>query len=90
MIDGHFTGVQRIIIDRTFIDESGIRWVVDYKTSSHEGGGLDTFLNREVERYREQLESYARIMTRIDSEHPVRIGLWFPMVRGWREYAVSD
>ncbi len=77
--------VERIIIDRTFVDTDGNRWIVDYKTGSHAGGGLDAFLDREVERYREQLETYARVMQRIDPEHAVRVGLWFPMVRGWRE-----
>ncbi|MGH8239839.1 MAG: 3'-5' exonuclease, partial [Steroidobacteraceae bacterium] len=27
------------VIDRTFVDESGQRWIVDFKTSTHEGGG---------------------------------------------------
>ncbi|MEX2353429.1 MAG: UvrD-helicase domain-containing protein, partial [Gammaproteobacteria bacterium] len=26
-----------IIIDRTFIDNDGVRWIIDYKTSRHEG-----------------------------------------------------
>ncbi len=30
-----------IVIDRTFVDATGVRWIVDYKTSSHEGAGLD-------------------------------------------------
>ena len=29
------------VIDRTFVDENGVRWIIDYKTSSHEGGGLE-------------------------------------------------
>ena len=47
------------VIDRTFLDESGQRWIVDFKTSTHEGGGLDAFLDEEVVRYRPQLERYA-------------------------------
>src|SRR5690606_30400166 len=30
-------------IDRTFIDREGTRWVIDYKSSSHEGAGIDDF-----------------------------------------------
>ena len=82
---GRIVGIERIIIDRTFIDEGGTRWIVDYKTGSHAGGDLEAFLDREVERYRKQLETYRRLMQRIDPEHPVRVGLWFPMMRGWRE-----
>ena len=34
------------VIDRTFIDEDGVRWIIDYKTSVHEGAGLENFLER--------------------------------------------
>ena len=27
-------------IDRYIEDEKGVKWVVDYKTSAHEGGGV--------------------------------------------------
>ena len=51
----------RVVIDRSFVDAAGVRWIVDYKTSSHEGAGLDEFLDREQERYRPQLERYAAL-----------------------------
>ena len=84
---GRLVDTQRVIIDRTFIDADGTRWVIDYKTGSHDGGGLDAFLDKEVQRYREQVESYARVMRRMEPGRVVRVGLWFPMVRGWREVA---
>ena len=31
------------VIDRTFVDADGTRWVVDFKTSPHEGGDRETF-----------------------------------------------
>ena len=31
------------VIDRTFLYASGQRWVVDYKTSSHEGADIESF-----------------------------------------------
>ncbi len=40
-----------VVIDRTFVDGQGTRWIVDYKTSSHEGAGLEAFLDREQQRY---------------------------------------
>ena len=49
----------RVVFDRSFIDEEGVRWVIDYKTSQHQGSGLEEFLDREVERYRSQLQRYA-------------------------------
>ncbi len=73
-----------IKIDRTFVDKEGTRWIVDYKTSRHEGPDLDTFLDQEQERYRPQLEKYGAIMQSIDNR-PVRLGLYFPLLQSWRE-----
>jgi ATP-dependent exoDNAse (exonuclease V) beta subunit len=77
--------VVRIVIDRTFVDASGVRWIVDYKTSRHEGAGFDAFLDSEQERYRPQLERYAVLMRKLGPE-PVRLGLYFPLLGGWREW----
>jgi riboflavin kinase/FMN adenylyltransferase len=43
--------VTHIAVDRTFVAE-GVRWIVDFKTGSHEGADRDAFLDREQERYR--------------------------------------
>ena len=76
----------RAVFDRSFIDEQGIRWVIDYKTSQHIGGGLEEFLDREVERYRAQLQRYGMLAKRMGPE-PVRLGLYFPLMQAWREWA---
>ncbi len=76
----------RIVIDRTFVDASGTRWIVDYKTSSHEGAGRETFLDREQQRYAPQLQRYAVLAGRLGPE-PVRLGLYFPLLSAWREFA---
>jgi ATP-dependent exoDNAse (exonuclease V) beta subunit len=73
------------VIDRCFIDAEGVRWIIDYKTGAHEGSGLDDFLDREQARYREQLERYAEMFRRRE-QRPVRMGLYFPLLRGWREW----
>ncbi len=78
--------VVNIVIDRTFIDEKGIRWIIDYKTSSHEGAGLEAFLDEQKNRYQAQLERYARLMSRYDPHHPQRLALYFPLLQGWREW----
>ena len=86
-LTGTLTGeIVSVAIDRTFVDESGTRWIVDYKTGTHEGGDVESFLDRERERYRAQLERYARLMRGMD-DHPVRLGLYFPLLGGWREWA---
>lgn len=83
--------IENLRLDRTFVDESGTRWIIDYKTSAHEGGAIDAFLDSEVQRYRAQLERYARAMSSVD-RRPIRVGLYFPLLRAFREWQpqVSD
>jgi ATP-dependent exoDNAse (exonuclease V) beta subunit len=78
--------VARVVFDRSFVDDQGVRWVIDYKTSRHVGGGLEEFLDREVERYRPQLQRYAQLAKKLGPE-PVRLALYFPLMRAWREWA---
>ncbi len=84
-INGEFVNV---ILDRTFVDDHGVRWIIDYKVSSHEGGGLQDFLDRERERYAPQLERYASLMGEMDTR-PIRLGLYFPLLGGWREWSLE-
>ncbi|RMF87722.1 MAG: DNA helicase UvrD, partial [Nitrospirae bacterium] len=71
--------------DLTFV-EAGVRWVVDYKTATHEGGDREAFLAAEWERYRPQLARYAALLARLDPR-PIRIALYHPLLGGWREAA---
>ena len=80
--------VIHVVLDRSFI-EDGVRWVIDYKTSEHQGGGGEEFLAREVERYRPQMQRYATLARRLGPE-PVRVGLYFPLMRAWREWDPRD
>jgi ATP-dependent exoDNAse (exonuclease V) beta subunit len=73
------------VIDRTFVDEHGTRWIVDFKTSTHEGGGLEAFLDEETTRYRPQLARYASVMQLFRPGQTVRAALYFPLLRQWRE-----
>jgi ATP-dependent helicase/nuclease subunit A len=78
--------VVHVTLDRSFV-AGGVRWIVDFKTGRHEGADTAVFLDREVERYRAQLNRYARIVRALDSR-PIRLGLYYPLVRdGWREWA---
>jgi ATP-dependent exoDNAse (exonuclease V) beta subunit len=77
--------LEHLRLDRTFV-ESGERWIIDFKTSQHEGADVGEFLRSEVERYAPQLERYARAMRAID-ERPICLGLYFPLLaefRSWR------
>ncbi|MFT5046349.1 MAG: ATP-dependent helicase/nuclease subunit A, partial [Porticoccaceae bacterium] len=78
-------GVYKVVIDRTFVDDEGTRWIIDFKTGDHSGGQLDAFLDSEQSRYSDQLNRYADIIARIENR-PIRVGLYFPMLKGWREW----
>jgi ATP-dependent exoDNAse (exonuclease V) beta subunit len=80
--------VRRMRIDRTFVDEHGVRWIVDYKTSAHEGSAPDAFLDEEMRRYQRQMESYAGAFRKMESNE-IRLGLYFPLLKGWREWQYS-
>jgi ATP-dependent exoDNAse (exonuclease V) beta subunit len=81
-VDGR---IRRVVIDRTFVDGPD-RWIIDYKTGIHRGGGLEAFLDNERNRYRAQLDAYAQVVGQMDSR-PIRLGLYFPLMGGWREWA---
>ena len=76
--------LRNVRIDRSFIDGAGTRWVIDYKTSVHEGSDLEGFLAQEVERYRPQLAAYVELAQALGSE-PVRAALYFPLLGAFRE-----
>jgi len=85
-LDG--TLLVNVTLDRTFVDADGVRWIVDYKVGAHTGGDVEEFLDREQERYKNQLDRYGRLMRQMD-DRPVRLGLYFPLLRGWREWAAG-
>jgi len=74
IVDGEFVNA---FIDRTFIDEHGTRWIIDYKSGVHEGGDLDQFLKNEAERYREQLQRYRRLFEQM-GETNIKTALYLP------------
>jgi len=74
---------RNLVIDRTYTDAQGKRWIVDYKASSHEGTDVDGFLDQQQERYRAQLARYAQALAQGDG---AMLGLYFPLLAGWREW----
>lgn len=78
--------VRNVVLDRTFVDEDGTRWIVDYKTAQPGNGTDEAFMDDQFERYREQLELYARIVQRMDTA-PIKLALYFPLLPGWRAWS---
>lgn len=76
--------LKNITLDRTFID-NGIRWIIDYKTTSYNGSDVNSFLHAEWLQHRQQLESYAAAL-RQNENHPIRLGLYFPLLKAWYEW----
>ncbi|HEX6999083.1 MAG TPA: UvrD-helicase domain-containing protein [Gammaproteobacteria bacterium] len=77
-------GLVHLRLDRTFVAD-GVRWIVDFKTGSHEGGERAAFLEAERERYRAQMQRYADAMRQLDPR-PVRVALYFPLLQEFLEW----
>ncbi|WP_376693120.1 UvrD-helicase domain-containing protein [Wenzhouxiangella sp. EGI_FJ10409] len=74
IIDGELVNA---VIDRTFIDEHGTRWIIDYKSGYHGGGDLEGFLGEEAERYNVQLETYRKLFAQM-GETDIKAALYLP------------
>jgi ATP-dependent exoDNAse (exonuclease V) beta subunit len=76
-VGAHF---RHLVIDRSFVCEQGVRWIIDYKTSSHEGGDRAQFLASESLRYAPQLQAYQQAFARLETRE-IRPALYFPLLR---------
>jgi ATP-dependent exoDNAse (exonuclease V) beta subunit len=79
-------GGNTYVVDRIFRTTEDVRWIVDYKSSRHEGADREAFLDSERERYRGQLEAYARALAQSDAT----LGLYFPVLAAWRQWRAGD
>ena len=77
------------IVDRTLIDAEGRRWIIDFKTGEHGGAALEEFLGEEQRRYAEQMSTYAALL-RMREDRPIMLGLYFPLLDAWREWAFAE
>ena len=76
--------VESVVLDRVRIGDDGTHWIVDYKTSTHEGGNLRGFLDAEITRYTPQLQKYAAIYASWAGVQP-RCALYFPLLQQFVE-----
>ena len=75
-------GAAQVRLDRIFRagpePESGgdsHLWIVDFKTASHAGEGLEDWLHDGKAKYREQMNTYASVFP----GDQVNLALWYPM-----------
>ena len=73
--DPQFTNVA---IDRSFIDRSGDRWLIDYKTAVPDVS-IVVFIENQVARYANQLRRYARIVESLD-QRTIRKALYLTAI----------
>ncbi len=80
---------RHLVIDRAFVTADGVRWIIDYKTGSHEGGDREAFVRSEVERYSPQLRAYREAFGWLE-ERPTRTALYFPLLQLLRVVELDD
>ena len=85
MVDGTLI---HAVIDRTFVDQQGVRWVIDYKVSCPKRGESEAaFYAGKLQQYRGQLLSYCHLLQQLEPERQIRSALYFPLFDGWCELA---
>ncbi len=99
VVDGQIVHTR---IDRSFITPDGVCWIVDFKSSRHQGGDATEFLDREQDRHQPQMARYAAVVKQLRAEDEkatatetetkqsageIRLGLYFPALQGWREWS---
>jgi len=67
------------VVDRTYVDEEGVRWIIDYKTGEHEGSNLKKFFDDEMDRHRDQLESYEQLLRLQGETRKIKKALYYPL-----------
>lgn len=70
------------IIDRTFLDHTGIRWIIDYKVSMQPIDDIPVFLCQQRAQHAQQLTRYATLIRQMHNE-PIYLGLYFPLSGLW-------
>ena len=73
--------VKKSIIDRTFVDDDNVRWIVDYKSTPTKNKDLRAFAQEQVEtRHQKQLENYGNLMSEIDTRQ-IQLAVYFPLIK---------
>jgi ATP-dependent helicase/nuclease subunit A len=67
------------ILDRTFLDSEGVRWIIDYKTGEHQGANLNHYFEEESKRYKSQLDQYEDLLKLKGETRPIKKALYYPL-----------
>lgn len=77
--------VVHCIVDRTFIDDQGIRWIIDYKSIVPSKQNVPLCLQKQRILHESQLNQYAKAFQLIEGQ-PIKLGLYFPLYQSWCEW----
>lgn len=71
---------RKAVIDRTFVDENNVRWIIDYKSATPSvDQSLEAFLSEQKEHYQPQLKRYGWIFSQLESR-TTKLALYFPLI----------
>ena len=77
------------IIDRTFVDENDVRWIIDYKSSQlPTAANEDAFRQEQTEKYAPQLARYAALYRAMESRE-IRTALFFTALPAFHEVSLT-
>lgn len=73
--------VKQSIIDRTFVDQHDVRWIIDYKSTPTNNKDVYNFARDQVEtRHKSQLQRYGALMYQIDKRR-IQLAVYFPLLK---------
>ena len=68
------------VVDRTFIDQQGVRWIIDYKTGVPDSEqDIESFIDSQRRLYSGQLQSYQKLFAQME-DRPSRTALFFTSI----------
>ncbi len=75
---GYYNGsLVNVVVDRTFVDDTGTRWIIDYKSSlKPEDMDADSFVKQHVQWHTPQLRKYSALLSSW-KPGPVKTALYF-------------
>ena len=73
-------------LDRTFTDENGVRWIVDYKSTASRHPDPAAFAQQQVDqRHKSQLEHYGKLFRQLNRSagitQPISLAVYFPLLK---------
>ncbi len=78
------------VVDRTFIDGDGTRWIIDYKSTRPAfGQSLSDFLALQAQQHHSQLLQYGALF-RVMEDRPQRLALFFSAIPEWLELPAGE